>query len=121
MLAIGYTWVGNAIGLAAFLALPSVILIMLFGQTRIFFVMARDGLLPEKLATIHPKWKTPHVVTMITGVAVAFFAAFLHVGLLADISISGPLFVFFMVAIAVLLLRRPQPARHRPFPPPPPW
>src|SRR3546814_12116632 len=70
MRAIGYTWVGNAIGLAAFLALPSVILIMLFGQTRIFFVMSRDGLLPEKLSAVHPKWKPPYIVTMITGVFV---------------------------------------------------
>ena len=56
---IGYSQVGNWIGYAAFLALPSVILILLFGQTRIFFVMSRDGLLPEKLSTVHPKWKTP--------------------------------------------------------------
>jgi APA family basic amino acid/polyamine antiporter len=118
---IGYPALGNAIGIAAFLALPSVILIMLFGQTRIFFVMARDGLLPEKLATIHPKWKTPHIVTMITGVAVAFFAAFLPVGKLADISNSGTLFAFFMVAIAVLILRIKEPGRHRPFRTPLVW
>jgi APA family basic amino acid/polyamine antiporter len=118
---IGWERVGDMIGIAAFLALPSVILIMLFGQTRIFFVMARDGLLPEKLATIHPKWKTPHIVTMITGVAVAFFAAFLPVGQLADISNSGTLFAFFMVAIAVLILRRTQPDRHRPFRTPLVW
>jgi len=118
---IGYPALGNLIGLAAFLALPSVILIMLFGQTRIFFVMARDGLLPEKLATIHPRWKTPHIVTMITGVAVAVFAAFLPVGQLADISNSGTLFAFFMVALAVLILRRTQPDRHRPFRTPLVW
>lgn len=118
---IGYSAVGNAIGLAAFLALPSVILIMLFGQTRIFFVMARDGLLPEKLASIHPKWKTPHIVTMITGVAVALFAAFLPVGKLADISNSGTLFAFFMVAIAVMALRIKDPTRHRPFRTPLVW
>ncbi|MBL0769229.1 amino acid permease [Sphingopyxis sp. XHP0097] len=118
---IGWERIGDMIGIAAFLALPSVILIMLFGQTRIFFVMARDGLLPEKLATIHPKWKTPHIVTMITGVAVSFFAAFLPVGQLADISNSGTLFAFFMVAIAVLILRRTQPNRHRPFRTPMVW
>ena len=118
---IGWERIGDLIGIAAFLALPSVILIMLFGQTRIFFVMARDGLLPEKLATIHPKWKTPHIVTMITGVAVAFFAAFLPVGQLADISNSGTLFAFFMVALAVLILRRTQPNRHRPFRTPLVW
>ncbi len=115
MRALGHPNLGNVIGLAAFLALPSVILMMLFGQTRIFFVMARDGLLPEKLATVHPKWKTPYIVTAITGVAVAFFAAFLPVGKLADISNSGTLFAFFMVAIAVMILRRTDPTRHRPF------
>lgn len=112
---IGWTRLGGVIGLAAGMALPSVILMMLFGQTRIFFVMARDGLLPEKLATIHPKWKTPHIVTGITGVFVAVAAAFLPVGKLADISNSGTLFAFFMVAVAVLVLRRTEPNRHRPF------
>ncbi|MFN3468401.1 MAG: amino acid permease [Novosphingobium sp.] len=112
---VGWTKLGGVIGLAAGMALPSVILMMLFGQTRIFFVMARDGLLPEKLATIHPKWKTPHIVTGITGVFVAAAAAFLPVGKLADISNSGTLFAFFMVALAVLVLRRTEPNRHRPF------
>jgi APA family basic amino acid/polyamine antiporter len=118
---VGWTRIGNLIGLAAFLALPSVILIMLFGQTRIFFVMARDGLLPEKLATVHPKWKTPYIVTAITGVFVAIAAAFLPVGKLADISNSGTLFAFFMVAIAVMILRRTDPGRHRPFRTPAVW
>ncbi|MEO0062985.1 MAG: hypothetical protein RLZZ08_1545 [Pseudomonadota bacterium] len=112
---IGWTKLGGVIGLAAGLALPSVILMMLFGQTRIFFVMARDGLLPEKLATIHPRWKTPHIVTAITGVFVAAAAAFLPVGKLADISNSGTLFAFLMVAIAVLVLRIKDPSRNRPF------
>jgi basic amino acid/polyamine antiporter, APA family len=118
---VGFPWIGNLIGLAAFLALPSVILMMLFGQTRIFFVMARDGLLPEKLATVHPRWKTPHIVTAITGVCVAIGAAFFPVGQLADISNSGTLFAFFMVAIAVMVLRRTDPGRHRPFRTPAVW
>src|SRR5690606_36990492 len=112
---IDYDRVGDMVGLAANLALPSVILMMLYGQTRIFFVMARDGLLPEKLADVHPKWKTPHKVTMITGVFVAIAAALFPVGQLADISNSGTLFAFFMVAIAVLILRVRDPKRHRPF------
>lgn len=117
----GYDWAGYLVGLAAGLALPSVILTMLYGQTRIFFVMARDGLLPEKLAAIHPKWKTPHVVTAITGVFVAIAAAFLPVGKLADISNSGTLFAFFMVSLAVVILRRTDPTRHRPFRTPVVW
>ena len=107
--------VGNLVGLAAGLALPSVVLMMMFGQTRIFFVMSRDGLLPEALSRIHPKYHTPHVVTIITGVVVALFAALFPVGMLADISNSGTLFAFAMVAIAVLWLRRSEPGRHRPF------
>ena len=118
---IGHVQIGNLIGLAAFLALPSVVLMMLYGQTRIFFVMARDGLLPEKLADIHPKWKTPHIVTAITGFFVAIAAAFFPVGKLADISNSGTLFAFFMVAISVLILRRRDPSRHRPFRTPLVW
>lgn len=112
---INFPLVGNLLGLAANLALPSVILMMIYGQTRIFFVMARDGLLPEKLATIHPKFKTPHIVTIVTGLFVALAAAFFPVGQLADISNSGTLFAFFMVAIAVMVLRKKDPTRHRPF------
>ena len=112
---IGYGKIGNMIGYAAFIALPSVILILLYGQTRIFFVMSRDGLLPEFLSTVHPKWKTPHVVTAITGAAVAFAAAFLPVGQLADIANAGTLYAFMMVAIAVWILRRRDPNRERAF------
>ncbi len=111
----GWTTTGNLLGLAANLALPSVILMMMFGQTRIFFVMARDGLLPEGLTRIHPRFHTPHIVTMLTGAFVAFCAAILPVGQLADISNSGTLFAFFMVAIAVLVLRVREPYRERPF------
>ena len=112
---IGFSQVGNALGIAAFLALPSVILILLFGQTRIFFVMARDGLLPEGLSKVHPKWKTPYVVTAMTGVGVALAAAFLPVGQLADIANAGTLYAFLMVAIAVMLLRKQAPDRQRAF------
>ena len=114
---IGWAKVAQLIGLAAFLALPSVILMMLFGQTRIFFVMARDGLLPfsETLSKLHPKYGTPYVVTLITGVAVTIFAAFFPVGVLADISNSGTLFAFLTVSVGVMVLRVREPGRHRPF------
>ena len=112
---INHPTIGNLIGLAAGLALPSVILMMMYGQTRIFFVMSRDGLLPEVLSKIHPKYKTPHVITLITGVFVAAFAAIFPVGALADISNAGTLFAFAMVSAAVMILRRTNPDRKRPF------
>lgn len=118
---IGWVQIGNLLGLAAGLALPSVILMMMFGQTRIFFVMSRDGLLPSGLSKIHPKFHTPHVITIITGVCVSAFAAFFPVGVLADISNSGTLFAFAMVAIAVMVLRKTDPRRKRPFRTPMVW
>ena len=118
---IGFSGIGNLIGIAAFLALPSVILILLFGQTRVFFVMSRDGLLPEKLSAVHPKWKTPYIVTALTGAVVAIAAAFLPVGQLADIANAGTLYAFMMVAIAVMLLRRTEPNRPRKFRVPALW
>ena len=112
---IGWPQIGNLVGLAAILALPSVILMMMFGQTRIFFVMSRDGLLPEAFSKIHPKYNTPHVITILTGIAVILFAGFFPVGQLANISNSGTLFAFMAVSIAVLMLRRTDPNRTRPF------
>jgi len=67
------------IGLAAFLALPSVILMMIFGQTRIFFSMARDRLLPDVLTRIHGRFNTPHVVTLVTGVGVVLALSLIHI------------------------------------------
>ena len=118
---LGFSWLGNAIGIAAILALPSVILILIFGQTRIFFVMSRDGLLPEALSRVHPKFRTPHVVTAITGTAVAVAAAFFPVGALADISNAGTLYAFLMVAVALMMLRLRDPARQRSFRLPAAW
>lgn len=112
---IGYSSIGNALGYAAFIALPSVILVLLYAQTRIFFVMSRDGLLPDVLSKVHPKWQTPHVVTAITGVVVAVAAAFLPVGKLADVANAGTLYAFALVAVAVMVLRRTRPDVKRPF------
>jgi APA family basic amino acid/polyamine antiporter len=113
--------VGNLLGLAAGVALPTVILMMIYGQTRIFFVMSRDGLLPERLSRVHPRFRTPHVVTWVTGIGVAIGAAFLPVGRLADYSNSGTLFAFAVVSLAVLVLRRKEPDRARSFRMPAIW
>jgi APA family basic amino acid/polyamine antiporter len=112
---VGHPVVGNVLGLAAGFALPSVVLLMMYGQTRVFFVMARDGLLPKALSAVHPRFNTPHVVTTITGVGVAFAAAFLPVGKLADYSNSGTLFAFAVVSVAVMVLRFTAKDRRRPF------
>ena len=118
---IGHPVFGWLVGLAAVLALPSVVLMMMYGQTRIFFTMARDGLLPERLSAVHPRFRTPHVVTIVTGIGTMIAAAFFPVGKLADYSNSGTLFAFFMVAVSVMVLRRVDPSRHRPFRTPVVW
>ncbi len=118
---VGFSTVGNMLGIAAFVALPSVILVLMFGQTRIFFVMSRDGLLPDALSRVHPRFKTPYVVTIITGLVVSLAAAFLPVGQLADIANAGTLYAFMMVAIAVMLLRKTEPNRKRSFKTPALW
>jgi APA family basic amino acid/polyamine antiporter len=112
---VGFPDIGNLVGLAATIALPSVVLLMMFGQTRIFFVMARDGLLPKGLSAVHPKFKTPWVITMVTGVLVAIAAAFLPVGQLADYSNAGTLFAFAAVSFGVMMLRFTDKTRVRPF------
>jgi APA family basic amino acid/polyamine antiporter len=112
---VNHPFAGYLLGLAATIALPSVVLLMMYGQTRIFFVMARDGLLPQPLSAVHPRFKTPWVITMVTGVVVALFAAFLPVGQLADYSNSGTLFAFAAVSLGVMILRFTDPNRPRPF------
>jgi len=112
---------GQIVGLAATIALPSVVLLMMFGQTRVFFVMARDGLLPAGLSKVHPRYKTPYVVTIVTGIVVAVAAAFLPVGTLADYSNSGTLFAFAMVSVGVMVLRVTDKDRKRPFRTPAVW
>jgi APA family basic amino acid/polyamine antiporter len=106
---------GNLVGLAATIALPSVVLLMMYGQTRVFFVMARDGLLPDRLSAVHEKFRTPWIVTIVTGIFVAIAAAFLPVGTLADYSNAGTLFAFAAVSIGVMVLRVTDPGRARPF------
>lgn len=117
----GHPTVGWLVGLAAIIALPSVVLMMMFGQTRVFFTMARDGLLPAAFAKVHPKFKTPYFVTAVTGLFALIFAGLLPVGSLADYSNSGTLFAFAMVAVAVMVLRIKDPARHRSFRTPMIW
>jgi APA family basic amino acid/polyamine antiporter len=91
------------------------VLLLMYGQTRVFFVMARDGLLPERLSAVHPKFRTPYIVTTVTGIFVALAAAFLPVSSLADYSNAGTLFAFAAVSLGVMILRKTDPNRPRPF------
>ncbi len=118
---LGWPQLGNWVGIAAIIALPSVILMMIYGQTRILFTMSRDGLMPKMFSDIHPRFFTPHKVTIVTGVAVSLFAAMFPVDALADISNSGTLFAFFVVAAGVMMLRVREPNRPRPFTTPLVW
>ena len=118
---LGHPVLGNLIGLAAVVALPSVLLMLLFGQSRIFFSMSRDGLLPKAFGRVHPRFRTPYLVTAITGTVVALVAALFSVQEIAELSNTGTLFAFIAVGIAVLTLRMSEPQRRRPFRCPAVW
>jgi APA family basic amino acid/polyamine antiporter len=103
------------VSLGAVIAMSSVLLVFQLGQPRIFMSMARDGLLPPFLARVHPRFKTPYVGTIITGVFVATFAAFANIAEVVDLTNIGTLFAFVLVSAGVIVLRRLEPDRVRPF------
>ena len=103
------------IALGAVIAMGSVLLVFQLGQPRIFFSMSRDGLLPPVLSKVHPKFKTPYVGTILTGVFVAAFAAFANIAEVVDLTNIGTLFAFVLVSAGVIFLRRIDPDRPRPF------
>src|SRR5216110_3811268 len=85
------------------------------GQPRIFFSMARDGLLPPVFAKVHPKFKTPHVTTILTGVVVGGFAAVMNIEEMVDLTNIGTLFAFVLVCVGIIILRKREPDRPRAF------
>ncbi|MBA4137580.1 MAG: amino acid permease [Opitutus sp.] len=100
---------------AALAGLSSVILVMLMGQPRIFFSMANDGLLPPVFAKVHPRFKTPYVTTILTGIVSAIFAGFMPLAILGEMVSIGTLFAFVIVCISIAVLRKTRPEAHRPF------
>ncbi|MCB1561849.1 MAG: amino acid permease [Xanthomonadales bacterium] len=108
-------WLQTAVEIAAIAGLSSVILVMLMGQPRIFYSMARDGLMPRMFAKVHPRFHTPYVGTVVVGVLAAVLAGLLPVGFLGDIVSMGTLLAFATVSIGVLILRRTRPNLPRPF------
>lgn len=107
-------WLAKLIKIGAIAGLSSVVLVLMFGQTRVFYSMSRDGLLPKTLARVHPKFKTPWINTLIVGVIVSLAAAFFDINALGDLTSVGTLVAFGLVCFAVIWLRyeRPDLQRH---------
>ena len=114
-------WMARLIKLGAIAGLSSVILVMMLGQTRVFWSMSRDGLLPPLISRVHPRFKTPWLITIATGVVVAFFGAVLPVRDAGNLCNIGTLLAFMIVSIGVLLLRVREPELQRKFKVPAVW
>jgi len=113
--ATGLRWFSPVIKVSALFGLFSTMLVTLLGQTRIFFSMSRDGLLPSLFAAVHPRFRTPYLSTILTGTIVAFASGLLPIGLLGQLVSIGTLLAFTLVCIGVVLLRRTAPELERPF------
>ncbi len=111
----GRPWAQALISAGALAGLTSVLLVFQLGQPRIFMAMARDGLLPQYFARIHRRFRTPHITTIWTGVAVGAVAMLTDIGSLADLTNIGTLFAFILVCLGVIVLRRKDASRRRPF------
>ncbi|MEU8750390.1 amino acid permease [Streptomyces chartreusis] len=111
----GHPWFAGFISFGAAVGLTTVCMILLLGQTRVFFAMSRDGLLPRFFSHVHPRFKTPHRPTILLGVIIAILAGFTPLTELAALVNIGTLFAFVVVAIGVIILRKTRPDLHRAF------
>jgi APA family basic amino acid/polyamine antiporter len=111
----GINWAAGVVAFGAVVATTSVLFVFQLGQPRIFFSMARDGLLPGWAAKVHPRFRTPWTTTILTGILVATFAGISNINEVADLCNIGTLFAFILVAAGILVLRRTDPSRPRPF------
>jgi APA family basic amino acid/polyamine antiporter len=113
--AIGVTWFSVLIKIGALTGLTTVILVLLHGQSRIFFTMSQDRLLPHLFARVHPRLQTPHLSQIMIGTIVAIVAAFTPINVLGEVVSIGTLFAFVLVCGAVIYLRRSDSEVARPF------
>ena len=115
MSATGNNWIAGFISIGALAGLTSVLLVYQLGTTRILYAMSRDGFLPKSLQIIHKKYNTPHVITWVSGIIVVLGALFMDLNVSAELCNFGTFTSFTIVCIAVLILRKTDPDRHRPF------
>jgi APA family basic amino acid/polyamine antiporter len=108
-------WMVGVVALGSVVAHTAVLLVFQLGQPRIFFSMARDGLLPPVFAKVHPKFRTPHVTTIITGVGVGVTAAFTSLDEMVNLTNIGTAFAFILISVGIIILRFKEPDRERPF------
>ena len=113
--ATGVRWGSVLVKLGAIAGLGSVMLVMLLGQSRVFFSMSRDGLLPEWAGRVHPRFRTPYISSITVGIFVAIFASLIPIGILCELVSIGTLLAFVIVCAGVWLMRRRRPEIHRPF------
>ena len=119
--AMGLQWLSGIVKVGAIAGLSSVILVMLLSQPRIFFAMAKDGLLPEAVSKIHPRFRTPYITTIVTGLIVMVAAGVIPISIAGELTSIGTLFAFAVVSAGVLTLRITQPEVDRPFKTPLVW
>ncbi|SNB33869.1 amino acid permease [Flavobacterium psychrophilum] len=112
---IGYRWLADFVTVAILAGFSSVILVMLLGQSRVFYAMGKDGLLPKALGDLHPKYKTPYKANLVILVIVGLFAAFIPGDIVGDMTSIGTLFAFILVCISVIVLRKTEPEMKREF------
>jgi APA family basic amino acid/polyamine antiporter len=117
----GLHWLGIPVKLGAVAGMTSVMLVMTIAQARIFFAMARDGLMPKAFGRVHPKFRTPSTGTIVTGVSAAIIGGLFPVNVLGHLVSIGTLAAFVTVCLGVLILRRTRPDLRRPFRAPWPW
>lgn len=111
----GYEWLGQFVTVAILAGFSSVILVMLLGQSRVFYSMGKDGLLPKAFSDVHPKFKTPYKANLVILVIVGLFAAFIPGDIVGDMTSIGTLFAFILVCISVIVLRKTEPDMKREF------